>query len=151
MFLPYFPFSLWPVSGMSFPMVPAGPAAATLRVLVVDDHVDGAEALAALVEVFGHEVETCFDGNEAVARIPAMRPHLVLLDLSLPGLDGCEVARRVKADSHALLVALSGYDGDEIRQQCADAGFHHHCVKPLSAVRLQELLVLAQTHTARAG
>lgn len=151
MLFPSFSFSQMPGSGTPFSMMPAGSGAAALRVLVVDDHVDGAEALAALVDVFGHEVDTCFDGNEAVARITSMRPHLVLLDLSLPGLDGYEVARQTQPEWGGLLVALSGYDGDDIRQQCADAGFHHHCVKPLSAVRLQELLALAQTHTARTG
>ena len=126
-------------------------ATAGLKVLVVDDHVDGAEALGILLEVFGHDVRTCFDGQAALDEILDWQPDLVLMDLSLPVMDGYEAARRVVAHGDQtpafavpLLVALSGYSGDEERAKTAAAGFKQHLVKPVAPERLQAVIAYAQ-------
>lgn len=128
---------------------------AGLKVLVVDDHVDGAEALSILFEVFGHEVRTSFDGQTALDEIIAWQPDLVLMDLSLPVMDGYEAARRVIAHSAdtpgfalPLLVALSGYSGEQEQARTAQAGFQHHLVKPVPTDHLQSILALAQANRA---
>ncbi|GAA4327941.1 response regulator [Pigmentiphaga soli] len=108
---------------------------AALRILVVDDNRDAAEALAMLLEMFGHEVRSCFDGEAAVQAAREWAPGLVLLDLTLPGMDGCEAARRIAADAGAQrapwLVALSGHAGAEERERTRQAGFRQHLVKPV--------------------
>jgi signal transduction histidine kinase/DNA-binding response OmpR family regulator len=150
-------FSEGPGKGSEFvvrlPVLPAdaGPVAAgangtvshpvgTLRVLVVDDNVDTAATLAALLENDGHQVRRAHDGPGALTAADAFCPDAVFLDLGLPGMDGYEVARRLRlrtADSKPLLVAVSGYGRDEDRRRSRMAGFDHHLVKPaeLSVLR----------------
>jgi signal transduction histidine kinase/DNA-binding response OmpR family regulator len=113
------------------------------RVLVVDDNIDAAESLAMLLRLKGHEVHTAHDGLTAVEAALTLRPEVVLLDLGLPGLDGFEVARRLRnhADSFPfLLAAITGYgqEKDLIRSQ--EAGFDKHLVKPIDPEFLCELL-----------
>jgi two-component system CheB/CheR fusion protein len=112
----------------------------SLRVLVVDDNVDAAATLAVLLENDGHEVRRAHDGPGALTAADAFRPDAVFLDLGLPGMDGYEVARRLRLranDSRPLLVAVSGYGRDEDRRRSRMAGFDHHLVKPaeLSVLR----------------
>ena len=140
--------------GASRPGIAPAPTSG-LKVLVVDDHVDGAESLGILLEVFGHEVRTSFDGQAALDQVIAWQPDLVLMDLSLPVMDGYEAARRVishVADTPGfalpLLVALSGYSGEEERAKTALAGFQHHLVKPVPPDRLQSVLALARANRA---
>ena len=104
------------------------------RLLVVDDNVDAAEGLAAMLQIWGYTVETAYDGPSAIERARAKPPNGAILDIGLPQMNGYEVARRLRADpatKDALLIALSGYGQDEDRQRARDAGFDHHFVKPI--------------------
>ena len=122
---------------------PAEPSARGLRVLVVEDHSDTAASLARLLQSWGHDVETAADGPTASDRARTRRPDVVLLDINLPRMDGCEVARRLRTQAGgatALFVAVTGYGSDVDRRRCYEAGFDVHLVKPLDLEELQELL-----------
>lgn len=113
------------------------------RVLVVDDNEDAARLLVKLVERLGNEARAAFDGLEAVEATAAYRPHLVLLDIGLPKLDGYAAARRIR--EHACgkavtLVALTGWGQARDKQRAIEAGFDQHFAKPLSCARLEALL-----------
>lgn len=137
------------------PALPAGPATSAAeaapavtpvrsrRVLLVEDDADSAEALAMLLEVLGHEVRVVGDGPGALELASRGGIDVMLVDLGLPGLDGCEVARRVRAmpaGGAIVLVALTGYGRDEDRVRTRDAGFDHHMVKPVDLEALQALV-----------
>jgi len=116
------------------------------RVLVVDDNVDGAESVALLLRLFGHEVRVAHDGLAALAAVEAFRPEVVLLDIGLPGMDGLEVARTLRQQpdlKDVLLVALTGYGREEDRRRTQEAGFDVHLVKPVHANDLPPLLARA--------
>ncbi len=116
------------------------------RVLVVDDNRDAADSLALLLRLLGDEVRTAHDGPGALAAATAFAPEVVLLDLGLPGLDGYEVARRLRQQpqfARALVVAISGWGQDEDRRQSCAAGFDAHLVKPVDLDVLQRLLAEA--------
>jgi signal transduction histidine kinase len=105
------------------------------RILVVDDNVDGADSLAVLLRLSGHEVSLAHDGPAALDLARAFRPEIVLLDIGLPGMDGFEVARRLRGNEptrDAILVAVTGYGRDEDRAKSQEAGFDYHLVKPIS-------------------
>jgi PAS domain S-box-containing protein len=112
------------------------------RVLVVDDNVDAAESLAELLSTLGHEVRTAHDGLAALDAAGAFVPELVLLDIGLPGMDGYEVARRLRKLPRppGPVVALSGYGQESDRRRSADAGFDAHLVKPVELEMLEELI-----------
>jgi PAS domain S-box-containing protein len=113
------------------------------RVLVVDDNVDAALSLSRLLQADGHEVEAVHDGAAALASAPGWRPDVILLDIGLPGLDGYEVARRLRQHPQTektLLIALTGYGQDEDRRRSQEAGFDHHLVKPIERGSLRKLL-----------
>jgi signal transduction histidine kinase/DNA-binding response OmpR family regulator len=122
-----------------------------LRVVVVDDNEDGADSLASLLELLGHEVRVAYDGPTGITAVRGFDPHLVLLDIGLPGIDGYEVARRLRHDpgTRPVLVAVSGYGRDEDRQLAHAAGFQHHFVKPIEFETIQTLL--ASVVAARNG
>jgi signal transduction histidine kinase len=110
------------------------------RVLVVDDNIDAAESTAAFLRLEGHEVKAVHDGLQALASLKVFDPHVVVLDIGLPGLDGYAVARQLRArgdTSHVLLIALTGYGQKEDRQRAADAGFDYHFVKPADPREIQ--------------
>ncbi|MFL5273912.1 MAG: ATP-binding protein [Anaeromyxobacteraceae bacterium] len=113
------------------------------RVLVVDDNEDAAESLAELVKLFGHEVEIAYDGPSAVEKARAYAPDVVLCDIGLPGMDGYEVAKALRA-SHASdgarLVAVSGYAGAEDIRRAKESGFDAHVAKPADPERIEQLL-----------
>jgi CheY-like chemotaxis protein len=114
-----------------------------LRVLVVDDNRDAADSLAVLLRLWGHEARTAHDGVSAVKAAGSYRPQAALLDIGLPGLDGYEVARRLRGDpalEGLLLVAVTGYGQEIDRRQSREAGFDCHLVKPVDLAKLQELL-----------
>jgi CheY-like chemotaxis protein/signal transduction histidine kinase len=117
------------------------------RVLVVEDNRDNRESLRLLLQMWGCDVETAGEGNEAVTRAIATRPEVALIDLGLPGLDGYEVARRLRREMgrDVLLVAVTGYGGPHERRQAAEAGFDLHLVKPLGPESLRDLFAGAST------
>ncbi|MDB5929040.1 MAG: rcsC [Polaromonas sp.] len=103
------------------------------RILVVDDSVDGAQALARLLALSGHSTRTAFDGPEALAVAIEFSPEIVFLDIGLPGMNGYEVARRFRAMpalKDALLVALTGWGSEGDRRRSSKAGFDLHLTKP---------------------
>src|SRR5207302_11010328 len=113
------------------------------RVLVVDDNLDSAESTAAFLRLEGHEVKTVGDGNEALSSVRVFAPHVIVLDIGLPGLDGYEVARQLRErgdTSHALLIAMTGYGQQDDRQRAVDAGFDYHFVKPTDPREIQRAI-----------
>jgi two-component system CheB/CheR fusion protein len=121
---------------------------------VVDDSVDGSESLAMLLRLGGHAVRVVHDGAAALAAAQAERPDVVLLDIGLPGMDGYEVARRLRQTSGlngVLLVALTGWGQDEDRRRSREAGFDHHLVKPVDPEGLLAVLAAARPSADRAG
>jgi len=129
---------------------PAGPRANVrtqpLQLLVVDDNVDAARTLAAWLEMEGHSVRVAHDGPAALAQVAAQAPQACILDIGLPGMDGWQLARRLRAlpaTEGAVLVALSGYGQPGDRERSREAGFDHHLVKPADPARLRELLAAA--------
>ncbi|HEV8239200.1 MAG TPA: MASE1 domain-containing protein [Thermoanaerobaculia bacterium] len=113
------------------------------RMLIVEDQRDAAEGLAELMRMQGFAVEIALDGQAALASAAERVPAVVLLDLGLPGLDGYEVARRLRrlpGLEGALVVALSGYGRDEDRQRGREAGIDHHLVKPVELRELERVL-----------
>jgi len=114
-----------------------------LRVLVVDDNLDAVETLAMLIALWGHDVRSAGDGPTAVETAAAHRPDVVLLDISLPGMNGYEVAERLRARpelAQTVLVAMTGYGQAEDKSQTRRAGFTLHLVKPVEPDVLQKLL-----------
>jgi CheY-like chemotaxis protein len=123
--------------------VPQPAPARSLNVLVVDDNVDGAMSMALVLRGDGHTVRVAHDGVEALEIARDHRPDAVLLDIGLPkGLDGLEVARRLRklpGFAQTLLVAMTGYGGDEDRAKSRTAGFDHHLTKPVDLDALAAL------------
>jgi two-component system CheB/CheR fusion protein len=125
---------------------PAGLAGGQARVLVVDDNVDLARGLARLLKLLGHEVQMVHDGPSALEAARAFRPVVVLLDIGLPGLDGYEVARRLRREDwgrDAQIIAITGYGQEDDRRRSTEAGCDHHLVKPIDFKAL--VSVLAET------
>lgn len=112
------------------------------RVLVVDDNRDAAESLGEVLGYLGAEVRLAHDGREALEAAGLFSPDLILLDIGLPGMNGYDAARQLRAapEVHARLVALTGYGTQQDRQRALDAGFDDHLVKPLSPEATQQLL-----------
>ncbi|SAK87106.1 PAS/PAC sensor hybrid histidine kinase [Caballeronia fortuita] len=108
-------------------------------ILVVDDNVDAADALTALLELEGHEVRTVYSGEEAVDILKHYNPEVVLLDLGLPGMSGIDVARRVRArpaTKDVTMIAITGWGQPQDRARTAEAGFDFHFTKPVDVVQL---------------
>ena len=123
----------------------------SLRVLVVDDNVDSARTLAMLLQANGHQVESAYDGPTALETARSYRPNLILLDLGLPGMDGFEVAKRIRRQlelGDVVLVALTGYGQEADQHRSKEAGFDHHLVKPADFGKVKEILAtVAQSAT----
>ncbi|HET8646655.1 MAG TPA: response regulator [Vicinamibacteria bacterium] len=116
------------------------------RVLVADDNVDSAETLAMLLQALGNEVRTVNDGTQAVEESEQFRPHVVLLDIGMPGLDGYEVARLIRGrpwGAQVVLIALTGFGEEEDRRRSREAGFDHHLLKPVDIGPLRQALEAA--------
>ena len=113
------------------------------RILVVEDSPDGADTLAKLLRVNGHEVRTAADGPNALESVGTFQPDIILLDIGLPGMNGYEVAtqlRRLPGMDSALLIALTGYGQERDRDRSRQAGFDHHLTKPVHYPTLLRLL-----------
>jgi PAS domain S-box-containing protein len=139
-----------PVAGTQLPM-PALPTAQSAtpahasvrRVLVVDDNVDHAHSTAAVLKLDGYLVQTAHHGQEALDLAKRLKPDIVLLDIGLPGMDGFEVARRLRAEpggADLVLIAITGWGQEKDRERSRQAGFDHHLVKPVDPAHLSELL-----------
>jgi signal transduction histidine kinase len=114
------------------------------NILIADDNQDALESLALMLRLEGHEVHCASDGEEALALAGLRRPEIVVLDVGMPKLDGCEVARRIRAESwgrDAVLVALTGWGQDADRKRSREAGFDMHLVKPVDPATICDMLV----------
>jgi signal transduction histidine kinase len=113
------------------------------RILVVDDNADAAESTAAFLRLEGHELKTVYDGAQALAAVKVFDPHVIVLDIGLPNLDGYAVARRLREHgdtSHTLLIALTGYGKKEDREHAFAAGFDYHFTKPADPREIQRAI-----------
>jgi CheY-like chemotaxis protein len=130
---------------------PARPAAAPdagtvrvqTRVMVVDDNRDAADTMGALLRRLGADVCVVHSGSAALEAFRGFRPAVVFLDIGMPGMDGYEVAHRIREQpdaSGAMLVALTGWGQEKDRSRTAEAGFHHHLVKPADLASLSAVL-----------
>ncbi len=121
------------------------PAAPIRRnILIADDNQDALESLALMLRMEGHEVHCASDGEEALLLAGQRRPEIVVLDVGMPKLDGCEVARRIRAETwgrDAVLVALTGWGQEIDRRRSREAGFDMHLVKPVDPATLCDMLV----------
>jgi CheY-like chemotaxis protein len=117
-------------------------AATPLRVLVVDDNVDAAHAMAYVLKLGGHEVTIAHDGPGALAAATSKAPELVLLDIGLPGMDGYAVAGRMRAAGlhDVAIVAVTGYGREDDLRRSTEAGFDHHLVKPVDAAMVRRII-----------
>jgi len=114
------------------------------NILIADDNQDALESLALMLRMEGHEVHCASDGEEALALAGLRRPEIVVLDVGMPKLDGCEVARRIRAETWgrgAVLVALTGWGQEIDRRRSREAGFDMHLVKPVDPATLCDMLV----------
>ena len=111
--------------------------------LVVDDNRDAADSLEMILKILGAEVRVARDGLEALEALPDYDPEIVLLDIGMPGMDGYEVARRIRARSpgpRPAIVALTGWGQEQDRREARAAGFDRHLVKPAEIDALKALL-----------
>jgi CheY-like chemotaxis protein len=145
------PIMQTPTRSPSPATVTTEPSGASLRVLVVDDRRDAVELLATLLKTAGHEVRTAADGPTALEAALDYRPDVVVLDIGLPGLNGFEVAKRIRKEptvKHAVLIAMTGYGQPADRQCSKEAGFDHHLVKPADFGEVLRILATVGEKTA---
>jgi PAS domain S-box-containing protein len=119
------------------------PPKQSLRVLVVDDNRDAADSCATLLELSGHRVQIAYNGTRALQLGETFLPHIVLLDIGLPDINGYEVARRIRASewgNHLPLAAVTGWGKEEDRQRAIEAGFDHHLTKPVAPESVESLV-----------
>jgi CheY-like chemotaxis protein len=119
------------------------------RVLIVDDNHDHASSLALLLELVGHTVRSVHDGPSALTAAGDFRPEVALIDIGLPGLNGYEVARTLRADERhrdVVLIAQTGWGQEDDRRRTREVGFDHHLVKP---VRLEDLRAVLEAGRSR--
>jgi len=135
----------------------AAPAGRLASVLVVEDNLDAADMLAEILQLWGHQVRVAHDGITALGEVDVCRPDVVLLDIGLPGIDGYEVAKQLRANpalTGMQLVALSGYGQEGDRRRAREAGFDLHLTKPVDPPSLKRLLAelaAAQSQPASAA
>jgi CheY-like chemotaxis protein len=113
------------------------------RILVVDDNSDSVETLAWLVRSYGGEVRTANDGPTAVTLAREFAPHVILLDIGMPGMDGYEICRQIRSTEHggrAFIVAITGWGQDRDKALAQAAGFDTHITKPADPLVLEQLL-----------
>jgi PAS domain S-box-containing protein len=125
------------------PEARAGRGGARRRILAVDDNRDALEAVALMLELGGHEVYTAEDGVRALEAAAAHKPEVAFLDIGMPGLDGYEVARRIRREPWGRtmrLVAMTGWGQEKDKQQAGDAGFDAHLTKPVDPDDLERML-----------
>jgi CheY-like chemotaxis protein len=117
----------------------------TERILIVDDNRDTADSLARLIKALGYEAKAVYDGLQAVEQASAFLPDMALIDIGMPGLDGYETVSRIRhllGNTQTILVAVTGWSGDEDKRRAYESGFDLHVPKPMSVEALKELLAL---------
>lgn len=115
----------------------------TLRVLIVDDNAASAQTVGWMVELLGFEAKTATSGRSALDIALPYRPHVVLLDIGIPDINGfeiCRALRKIPELCDTLFIAQTGWSQDEHRRLSREAGFHHHLVKPIDIKVLEDLL-----------
>ena len=123
----------------------------THRVLIVDDNCDAAESLGMLLEMENCQVSVAFDGARALEALETFKPDIALLDIGMPGMDGYELARRIRATQWGrklVLVALTGWGQADDKKRAADAGFDEHLTKPVDPELLSRVLHLTRSAAA---
>jgi two-component system CheB/CheR fusion protein len=113
------------------------------RILIVDDNVDAATTLSELLKMWGHDVRVVYDGLAALETAPIYQPNVILLDIGLPGMNGYEVARKLRQKaglSQTILIALTGYGQREDQDQFREVGFDYHFTKPIDPAALRSIL-----------
>jgi len=126
--------------------MPSVTDAATFRILIAEDNQDSAGSLKVLLESLGYEAHVVTDGESAVRAASALRPQVILMDIGLPGMNGYDAARRIRAqsqDPRMRIVALTGLSHQIDRLRSAEAGIDHHVVKPPDVAVLQPIFDLA--------
>jgi two-component system, sensor histidine kinase len=133
------------------PLVEAPAGARHQRILIVEDSADNREMLRILLESSGHEIHEAADGVSGVELAVELEPDVVLIDIGLPGIDGYQVARQIRAKlrDRSRLIALSGYGQQKDRQLAFDAGFDDHLLKPVDPAHLLTVLSAARATTRR--
>ena len=128
------------------------PATISSRVLVIDDNLDAADTTGMLVEALGGSVAVAYDGETGIERAVAFQPHVVLLDLGMPGIDGYETCRRIRRalGSQVFMVALTGWGQEQDKDEALRAGFDAHLTKPADPAALAQLLEAADPRTITA-
>jgi CheY-like chemotaxis protein len=114
-----------------------------LKILVVDDSRDAADTCAILLELSGHHVQTAYTGQRALELAETFRPHVLLLDIGIPDLDGYQLAKKVRATpwgKGTILIAVTGWGQEEDRRRAFEAGFNHHLTKPIAAETVESLI-----------
>src|SRR5882672_5100743 len=137
----------------NFPAETAEPEAKGLRLLVVDDNADSVDALGMWLRIEGHRVEIAYSGEEALPAAMSQRPDAVVLDLALPGIDGYEVARRLRREpgfERGCFIAMTGFGAYADRERAKQAGFDHHMVKPIDYAVFSQLLAQIEPLDRRA-
>ena len=134
---------------------PAAPSARAAlparRILIVDDNRDAAQSLGMVLKFLGADVQIAHDGHEALESVRAYEPGVVFLDIGMPGMDGFEVARRIRANGASprpAIIALTGWGQEGDRQRAREAGFDHHLVKPADVAAIQVLLAALDAQPA---
>jgi signal transduction histidine kinase/DNA-binding response OmpR family regulator len=133
-----------PTATLDAEPAPAPAVSGGLRILIVDDNQDAAEMLAFALAALGHEIRTAHDGPTALSLALGFQPHIALLDIGLPVMDGYDLGRRLHSDPHLAgirLIALTGYGMEEDLRQSQEAGFEAHMVKPVDLERLSALIM----------
>ena len=122
--------------------VPVEGATRRRRILVADDNIDAGESLAMLLRLDGHEVELASNGSQAVELFERMKPEVAILDIGMPGLNGYEVAQRIrkKAQKAVTLIAVTGWGQEADKARAAASGFDHHFTKPVEPAVLSALV-----------
>jgi CheY-like chemotaxis protein len=115
-----------------------------LRVLIVDDDRDTVDTMAVLVRLWGHDARCAYDGATALIEASTALPDVVLLDIALPGVNGCRLAMQMRrgAGSNCLMIAVTGFGNEEVRGCCREAGIDLFLIKPVDAEVMETLLML---------
>lgn len=122
------------------------------KILVIDDNVPSADTLMWALQAMGHDVRVAYNGVVALEKIIDFVPDVVLCDITMPRFNGYDICRRMRADArlaHTLFIAQTGLSSPQVSKLTADAGYHHHLVKPIDLKTLQMLMPASEAPLAR--